>query len=161
MITLRSYPMPPSVNELYFNNLYNGGRGRIKSQSYKQFERAVSIWAMQNQATLMQARDLTTRLNAKNVLRIDSVFYFYERKILMKADGKEPVNGFRAKKKGEPKASDTSNRLKAMEDTLCALLGIDDCWIWAGSFTKAPFPESPIPEHVNISISLYEVDWSK
>lgn len=64
------------------------------------------------------------------------------------------------KKDGTPKRNDTSNRIKALEDVLSKLLGIDDKWFWAGTYDKRPTPNPALPEHVDIRLELYEPDLS-
>lgn len=137
-VEIKGFPLPPSANELYANI---PGRGRIKTEALKSFEAEVHYWSMKNQHLLLPARELCQSIGPGCFIRLHKFFYFRPHKILTKS--------------GEPRKNDTSNRIKALEDVLAKLLGIDDKWFWAGNYDKGPVLHPAIPEGVDLRLELY------
>lgn len=128
--------MPPSINESYANN-WKTGKGRYKTPQYLAFENAVKIWAIKNYKHLDTSKKL---LKDFPFLSFDVVFYFPESRIMTK--------------KGLPKRLDHDNRLKALFDSLCKLLDLDDCCIWHFSGSKLIANDN----YVNIRITSMNKD---
>lgn len=148
--------MPPPDNQLYANN-FGSGKGRFKTKVYKSFENDVRIWALQKRVQVEIARDMTLQLSARQAFRLDCLFWHCSTDILMKSDGKRSLQNPSPKLKGEPKRNDTFNRVKALSDSLAAILGIDDCWFWAGSVDKLPVKNGVQKVGVDITLSFYHL----
>lgn len=142
-IEIKGFPLPPSANALYLNI---PGRGRCKSAALTKYESDVRFWCLRNQHQMNLARELTIGVGPGVFLKVSKMFFMKKKSIL--------------KKDGTPKRNDTSNRIKALEDVLSKLLGIDDKWFWAGTYDKRPTPNPALPEHVDIRLELYEPDLS-
>jgi Holliday junction resolvase RusA-like endonuclease len=135
---ISGFPMPPTTNHLYATV----GKKRIKSKEYKQFRERVRIWMLQHHHELMLARNVSTKVGPRRFLHLDMTFRFHIDRILTK-DSK-------------PKKLDGSNRVKALEDVLCEMLGIDDCWVWSGSFDKS-IQDPARDEDVEITLLVAEL----
>jgi Holliday junction resolvase RusA-like endonuclease len=139
IVTLSGFPMPPSVNNLYISM----GRRRVKAPSYRAFERQVLQWMMLHAQELDLARKLSTMTGPQRFIHIDAVFFMHRSRILCKD--------------GRPKKNDTANRIKALDDALAQILGIDDCYFWSGSYDKAAVDdESLVGVDVTMVISEYK-----
>lgn len=139
---LSGFPLPPSTNHLYKTIVIRGRSRRAKSKEYKAYEHAVKVWMMTHHHELQLARALTTMAGPGRFIHLDLDFKFHRSRILCK-DGK-------------PKRLDTSNRLKALEDALSLILGIDDCWFWSGQYDKSIAPENEV-ERVEIVMLVAEL----
>lgn len=144
MITLHSFPMPPSSNHVYATIQRDAKSWRTKSAELREFERDALNWALAGGPGLHRARDLAKQArNGKNlVLDVHAKFYFKRERILCK--------------NGKPKRLDTSNRIKALHDALATILEVDDCFFWSLSADKAAILGNA-PESVLITIKLREI----
>lgn len=109
------FPMPISENEMYATV----GRRRIKSAALRQYHQQCNIWVMKYQPIFKELRRIG---QSKQVLRMNIDFYFLKNRIFCKD--------------GRPKKLDASNRLKPIHDVISELMGLDDCYLWCGSFNK-------------------------
>lgn len=109
-------PIPPSMNNAYPTG--KNGR-RYKSAELTRWQTEFQIWSFLNR---MHVLELQSYFSRKGFLRVDCEFYFKHERVLCKD--------------GRAKRLDADNRLKSLLDSLTNLIGIDDSWIWAGSFSK-------------------------
>ena len=114
--------MPPSVNNYYATIKIGGRLRRIKSRDANAYEAAMRRWAFTFLDSIKRAKEFLKGLTPGMVLALHVDFFFPREKIFTK--------------KNTPKRNDTSNRIKALHDQICMILGIDDCYIFDGSFTK-------------------------
>lgn len=149
-VILKSFPMPISVNKSYRNLSFKGRPGRVKTKYYLEFQRQASLWAMANTANILEARALAKKLGSGYVFKVNYFFWFHKDTILMKNPGL-------TKRRGDPKANDSENRLKPLSDVLFAILGVDDCWLWSGSFDKGVLKDQNMSECVDIEIKLVQL----
>lgn len=140
---LRGFPLPPSANGLYANQLKGGG-GRYKTTDYKKFEADAYHWSLANQHQLRILRMMIEKLKPSQVLHVDRMFWFKAHKILTKDL--------------RPRRNDTSNRLKALDDTLSKLIGLDDSYFWAGGYNKRPVLHESHTEGVDIRFTIIELE---
>lgn len=139
IVNLVRFPLPPSANALYATV----GRRRVKSVSYRLFLRAALNWMKFNSAAIDEARALTTLTGPNRFIHIDTVFYMPRGRIFCKD--------------GRPKRNDTSNRIKALHDALAEMLGIDDCYLWSGSYDKIAVDlEAEAGVDITMVVSTYE-----
>lgn len=138
------FPMPPSANNLYANML---GRGRFKTAALRGYEKEVSIWALQHRYLLESAREQVSKLEPGEALSLERVFYFPYASILTKD--------------GRPRRNDTSNRIKALDDVLATILGIDDSIFWSGSESKGVCRHRSLGEYVDITFQSINIRFSK
>lgn len=115
MLVLHSAPVPPSVNQAY-RNVAN--RGRVASRSLLDYRATFAAWALQNSRILQ-----TIALSVSEKKIALHLSFTLPRKTLFTLQG-------------APKRWDVSNRIKVIEDLLCASLGIDDKWVWKISAEK-------------------------
>jgi len=139
-IKLKDFPMPPSVNNLYFTTKFGK---RVKAKGYTDFERASANWAKMNTVNLGLVRQMSLECRTGWGLRVDQTFYFPQGEILTK--------------QGKPKRNDTTNRLKALHDVLSKLLGIDDCWFWNGVYDKKISPVPDLPAYCEVTFRLIQI----
>lgn len=106
-------PLSPSSNSQYFLARRGSKTYHIPSEELKTFKRLMAQYPKERQAsfTLNRARVLEW---VKKGYRLECrvVFFFHLKRVMTL--------------KNTPKKMDTSNRLKALHDQLCDLLGIDD-----------------------------------
>lgn len=143
-ITVRGFPMPPSVNNVYAN-VPSGGRR--KTDTYKSYEQTVSHWALQNAHQLNVLRDWVTQIPRAHAIRIDHIFHFHAFRIVTRG--------------GKPMKNDSWNRPKVLHDCLAALLGIDDCYFWSGVLEKSPITIEGLQESVDLHFSFVDVRKAK
>jgi Holliday junction resolvase RusA-like endonuclease len=123
-VILKDMPIPPSANALW-TPIKKGKM--VRSAQYNVYERMVIHWANFNQTSLNMARILTTKLQPGQAIHIERTYYFPREQVLTKETKKT---------KSRPKRNDTSNRIKAADDAISALIGIDDCYFWDGTHKK-------------------------
>ncbi len=140
--TIKSFPLPPSINAVYANH---SSRGRIKTQVMHKYEDQVKAWCLKTGHALQSARVLISNLPHNYALHLDRHFYFKHDSILTK--------------KNRPKRNDTTNRIKALDDALAAILGCDDSLFWSGSETKSCLSNEELDPYVDITISAIELDF--
>ncbi len=131
----KNFPMSPSVNEIYSNV---AGRGRIKTPIYRCFERDAMIWNMKNSLLVQDCQKKISEMPISQAIRVNRVFSFPVTSILNKL--------------GRPKRNDTANRIKALDDAMAAILGVDDCIFWSGSEDKVIGPLCVHIEFISIDI---------
>jgi hypothetical protein len=148
MIILLALPMPISVNDSTMNNPRKGGRGRIKTKAYRDYEKAMEVYRLANLAQVNEAKWEIMRqtLNGK-VLHLEYEFWFHAHKIICQGP----------KIQGKPKRNDTANRLKCLDDQLATILQVDDSYFWSGSFDKKALSFSDTPEQVKVTITFRSV----
>lgn len=104
----KDLPFPPSANHFYIHTR----RGVIKTKEYREFEKNVLD---------------VIRLNLRGVTEDKSIFrgiphafraFFYAEK------------SFWFAKNGNAKARDLDNRIKALQDSICKSVDLDDKWIF-------------------------------
>ncbi len=141
-IEIKGYPLPPSANNLYANNARTGGR--FKTEKYKSYELEVARWARLNAYQLDPLRRIIEKMKPNWVFHVDRQFYQKPYRIMTKL--------------GAPRKNDTSNRFKALDDTMSQLLGIDDSYFWCGSFDKHPALHPALGEYVDLKFTVMCLD---
>lgn len=121
-VLLKNLPMPPSSNNLYATIMIKGRPVRVKSKGLRMFEKEMAEWAMTHRESLNLAKEFAKKLQKGQVIEVHKKFIFNRSSIITL--------------KNKPKKNDTSNRIKAIEDTLAKLIGIDDSYFWSGSYDK-------------------------
>jgi hypothetical protein len=117
--SLHHLPVPPSVNALYRDRFTNGVRsaGRAKTKDYVDYENEVMGWRLENLSEANRVRAMIQGLHENQALKVGYAFHFPSEQILTKA--------------GSPKKNDISNRIKALDDSVCKhVLGCDDSLFW-------------------------------
>lgn len=104
--------MPPSENQLYA-----GKFRRFSTKVHKDFKSTVESWANMNQ--IAQARAIAAKYET---FRVERHFHWPKTKIRTKS--------------GKIRVFDVANRIKAVDDAVFKLLGIDDCRIFEGTEKK-------------------------
>jgi len=137
---IKGFPMPPSANVLYANSPQGG---RFKTAKYKQYETQAQIWIYKNGHQLITAQEQIKSLKHGEVLSVERDFYFRSDRIISS--------------KGTPLKNDTSNRIKALDDILSKMLGIDDSYFWDGKFKKNPSPHISLGEYVDIRFKAIKI----
>jgi len=118
-IWLYGFPMPPQSN-----HLYEGTKRRYASATLMDYRRAVRDWAMVNLRELhLGTARVGKWLNSGSFLRADRFFFFSHGRVFSKT-------------KNLVQVLDASNRIKAVDDAVCGLFGIDDKNIFSGSEEK-------------------------
>lgn len=159
LVEFKEFPMPPSFNHAHIN-LARGGRA--KGKGYHEFIKAVEFWRMVNFHTVSRSRELKIVRDEGKRLFLDKTFFFPRDKLIMQNDSGPKAK--EQKKAGDPKKLDVSNRIKILEDSICALIGIDDAWVTDGAYrlrcTTPKLIEGGLvlnPEYVNVKIST--ISW--
>lgn len=129
---LDGLPLPPSSNNIYFSS----GRRRFSSEALLAFKDAMRSYGLMNHAYLRAIREELAKAPAP--IWFDRVFRFERSRLWTKS--------------GKPKKLDVSNRIKALDDCLADLLGIDDLWIFGGSEEKMAV-ESTAQEGASVVVS--------
>jgi len=123
-------PMPPTVNKSYsssvvasVNHKY-GKTIRYASYDLKMYKNKIHAYLMQHKYSFEALFcELDSRLKEKeNLISVDRVFCFHPKAIF--------------RKDGFAKRNDVTNRIKALDDALEHLTGIDDKMFFKGSETK-------------------------
>lgn len=104
---LKTLPMPPTLNQSYVNV----GKRRICSRGLNEFKAATLRWGLAHKAQLCRIRAKLEEFEGYKV-RLEFLFKFEPGKLFTK--------------QGKFKKLDVSNRIKAAEDSVSALLGFDD-----------------------------------
>lgn len=152
-VSVKHYPMPPSVNELYLNlrkSRFGKGSGmaRTKSPEYRKYELQVLQWRTKHAWVVETLRSLATRCGPGRVIRIDHVFHAPRNRVITLDK--------------RPKPNDATNYFKALHDTLAKVMETDDKWFWCGSYDREPYTsgDPSLPNGwVNMQISLVERPW--
>jgi len=142
---IRGLPLPPSANGLHKSFVRKGSRKvvRVKSDAYNRYIRQMSHWKMNNFKGIPGLRKWIEKHNqGPEPLRlwVERQFMLHRSTIWTK--------------KNTVKKFDVTNRIKALDDEISKLIGLDDSHIWGGSEEKIETNEE-IPQCVNIIIRLY------
>lgn len=121
MIVFEDFPTPPSDNHLYPTFMRAGRLIRVPSKEYAQFRKSVESWGILNAQKLKWAQEAIRNFDK---LGIEFVFHF------------EPHRLFTLK--GTVKKLDVSNRIKAAQDSISKLLGVDDSIFFTCTAHKVP-----------------------
>jgi hypothetical protein len=135
-------PLPPSVNNMYVNISSRPGvkrRGRAKSIEYIHWLKLMQVWMAQNSTEVVHARSELKSLSINSMLVFESVFNFRMDQIYTRD--------------GLPKRNDHENRLKALHDAVCEMIGIDDKWIFK-IYSEKYADRSIVSPHVDLVIKL-------
>ena len=110
--------MSPSSNSQY-KVIRRGGKNYfVASAELQKFKRQMEFYKRQNLKTIQDAKELVNSwLKNGYKLEIKTYFYFEYSHIFTQ--------------KGYPKKLDVSNRIKALHDCFCDMLGIDDSLFFA------------------------------
>jgi len=127
MPALTNIPMPPSTNHLYASIKTRGRIIRVKSQEYKSWEKEFFAWSVVYRAQIKAVKEWALEQTSRNcTIRLDRYFWFCRSDIVCKD--------------GTPKKLDVTNRIKAIDDAIAKLIGIDDSWYWSGYISKNEKP---------------------
>jgi len=107
---LNNLPIPPTVNHMY-RTLPN--YRRCKTKYLIDFEKDMELWAMVNKQAIY---DLKSSLKEAKYLSLELTMTFTRDKLICH--------------NGKVKVLDISNRIKAIEDAICGLIGLDDSLIF-------------------------------
>lgn len=111
MIKLVNLPIPVSTNQLYKNRI----GGRCKTDKYKEYEIEFSNWALFFRKQVKEAMDTLIKDDYCE-LSLKLTYYIPRSRLYTRA--------------GSIKRYDLSNRVKAIEDKLFAVLGWDDSCVF-------------------------------
>ena len=132
-VVFKNYPMSPSSNSLYASF-----RGRlIKSNEGRLYVKRVQAWAAPHQKTVLKLREILK----DKTLRVDYSFFFPRSKLITK--------------KNTIKKTDFTNYIKAAQDALSDLIGVDDSHFISGYFEKRISGNDE--SYVEITISVQEL----
>ncbi len=114
--------IPPSINRLYFNNRYTGGRSLSKEGEI--FKRRVKDYIVQNYFELLN------QLNPKSLFSITIIFFLPIDDVFTKSFGKTAKSPYKKK--------DLGNMEKVIIDCLKDFVMDDDCQIFKETLIKVP-----------------------
>lgn len=121
--------MPPSTNNLYYtaskrNIGFGKGVRRYRTESYKVFQETMRQWSMVVGREAKQfSIEMWKWIEGGQYLHLDRFYIFPKGKVF-------------AQNHRGPRKLDTSNRDKALDDSLGAILGVDDSYFFSGSHEK-------------------------
>lgn len=125
-IKIFNLPLPPSENKMY----PSGKSGmRFKSKELREFQ--ASIETIRKNLLFdfgIAARTVDRWLAKRNMLSLDVMFYFKKSRLISK--------------EGKTKRLDTTNRLKAICDSVSQALVFDDCNFWQIKCSKNIFDDN-------------------
>lgn len=118
-ITVGKFPLPPSSNNQY-TPLVIGGKARVvPSRDLKKFKKAMTNWHLAHARLAREARMFIMEVFArKNHVRMDTYLALPRDHIYWQNGG--------------VKKSDMFNHLKALHDSFCEIITVDDSHIFAG-----------------------------
>ena len=131
-------PMPPTSNHQY--SLFRRGRKtyHVPSPKLKSFQEAMKQWLFSRPPNfLVEKHKVQTWIKEGYVLEIGCLFCFKKKNLFTKQD--------------VPKRLDVSNRLKALHDSLCHILEIDDS-IFFRVYAEKAIAEDNLDEMVFVDI---------
>ncbi len=146
-VLMLELPMPPQSNNQYIPvpHFHTGGRvtaRKVKSRELQSYQFDMQNYRLGNLKQFKLCVEVLEDIITKQgkLLRIDRYFGFAHENVITK--------------KHLPKKLDVSNRIKAFDDALSDLIGIDDKYIWKGTEEKAVIrPQSK--EQAAVMISAY------
>lgn len=106
LVLLSGFPVPPTTNNLYISV----GKRRVPSKQLRIYKQQVHTWYLEN---LSEAKEAALYLKGKGPLALHLVWF-------------APKVRFYTKD-GSIRRLDASNRIKACEDAISEILGINDC----------------------------------
>lgn len=123
-LTIGKWPMPPSSNHQYWNQILPakaGGRmvaRPTKSKDLKAWEKSMAEWFLKNERRIKEGRLFCLELQARGLMvRWDTYLCWPHPKLWYQ--------------NGTPARNDLHDRLKAQHDTLSQQMGFDDRRIFA------------------------------
>jgi Holliday junction resolvase RusA-like endonuclease len=125
VIIFDDVPMPPSLNNAYPTVKTRTGFRRVKGPGLIQYRRDMMDYYLVNKRQFITTKQFVQEWLSKewHFIQMDIAFAFAQDQLLTK--------------QLKPKRMDLSNRIKAVEDMICELLGIDDSLVWGGFYEKA------------------------
>lgn len=143
MIILNEIPMPPTANQ----RLIPAGGRLIKSQTCRNFDKAVQVWMLRQRSKLFDDRRKAKEwIDTGFMIKVDFCFYWPKSKLISKD--------------GMPKRLDDSNRLKDAEDAVSDIIGIDDKWFIDKTLKKIPWNKEYEAFTATITNCSWETDLS-
>lgn len=119
-ILIASFPLSPSDNELYYNM---NGVGRVASKELREYKKLCEAYALKNAKMFREVKSImANEWKGFSAVKADYFFVFKRERLYCKD--------------GRVKKLDSSNRIKAVQDCLFNILGLDDKFVFAGSFEK-------------------------
>lgn len=123
-VFMAELPLPPSHNNMYSTIFQRGKPIRIPSVELKMFNQAMDRWALCRSDELSRALRFFRECAAIGLkFKIDRFFFFEYSRIISK--------------EGNVKIMDASNRVKALDDGVSKIIGVDDKLFFRGSEEKA------------------------
>lgn len=120
VLLIKGFPLPPSENILYRNV---PRVGRVATKELKQYREECKIWEYQNKAAAETFKNMCFKhWSNTSMFQFDYFFIMKKERIFTKD--------------GRPKRLDVANRIKAMQDSLCNILGLDDKHIFSSYIEK-------------------------
>lgn len=134
-VKISGIPMPPQSNHMYATSR----RGhRFASKDLCGFKEAINAIMFLKREDLEDVRrKLQNLLTYNSSLKIERFYYFLYERIYTKD--------------GRPKKMDVSNRIKALDDGISTMIGVDDSWFFQGSEYKIASPKRH--EYVDVVLS--------
>lgn len=135
-LVLMNLPLPPSVNQMYA-----GKTRRFATPALKDFKKQMEDYRKKNRSMLeIPSRNFVKHCASSNdALFIERFFFLLDNRLICKD--------------GSTKRFDVSNYIKAIDDTVCEILGLDDKHIWKATELKIPVRQESL-EGVSVKISL-------
>lgn len=144
-VMLSALPMPPTENLMYGYTVVKGRPVPYKAKGYKEFERAMVQWRLENLAAANSARKaLIAPFRTEQLpIRVDRYFSFPRHELIHPS--------------GLPRRMDAFNRIKCFDDMLAAeVLGIDDSWFISGWCEKVIAPPG---DPASVTVCLTHSPW--
>lgn len=130
IVVFQSFPLPPSVNQLYATGRHGK---RYPTKALRDFKQSVIGWATIYRQDLKQARQYFHEIiysDCSMMLHVDVLIHF-RYSTFFTQDGKR-------------KKIDAANRTKALYDSLGDILGIDDLYFSPGGAEPVIIPDTEI-----------------
>lgn len=128
-VILAQLPLPPSVNNAYVSIYQHGKIRRVPNHDLVAFKRDIQKWPMSAHANFLVVKHKVQKwIDDGKVLELRCLIFFKEERLFTK--------------KKTIKKLDVSNRIKALEDGVCDILGICDSVFFRVYAEKAVCHES-------------------
>ncbi len=131
-------PIPPSSNHQYFLARRGSKTYHVSSEELKRFKKNMQYVPYLDDSFESNKKLVLQMVENKQRLEIKALFRFHHYNLYTKS--------------GEFKKMDVSNRLKALHDQLCKLLGIDDSLFFKVSAEKIVC-DIKVSEECDVAIS--------